>query len=124
MSTSSGSLFLFLSQSSTEIATIVVMTMVNSETRTPIPAIIGALMFVLLTVSSCVSLHMVSKGPVLQEEEVLGITAAGWEGTSEGVEETTTCPDRGEGDSGVIIITVVAIGVQICISHTLNEMHL
>ena len=82
------------------------MMMINSETRTPIPAIIGPFLFVLLTVSSCVSLHMLS---VLQEEEVLGLTAVGWEGTSEGVEETTTCPDRGEGDSettGVIIIAV------------------
>ena len=109
MSTSSGSLFLFLSQRSTEIATIVAMTMVNSETRTPIPAIIGALLFVLLTTSSCMSLHMLAKGSVLQEE-VLGFTVAGWEGTSEGVEETTTCPDRGEGDSGTT--GVIAIGKE------------
>ena len=42
---------------------------------------------------------MVSIGSVLQEKDVL-VTV--WEGTRKGVEETTTCPDRGEGDSETV----------------------
>ena len=76
---------------------------------------IGALLFV-LTVSSCVSLHMLS---ILQEGEVLG---AGWEVTSEGVEETTTCPDRGEGDSEITgFIIIVAIDRDIVKNYNKRE---
>ena len=65
------SLFLFLSQSSVEIAKIVTVAMMMIN----IAAVTGILLFVLSAASSSVSPHTfaVSKGaPVLQEEEVLG----------------------------------------------------
>ena len=102
------SLFLFLSQSSTEIATIAIM-MINIAT---VARIIGIFLFLLSALSSCVSLHAfsVSKGaPVLQEEEALGFMVA--EGVV-GVDEAPTGCEENEGDSRGTGVDI-AIGIDV-----------